>query len=94
MFDVANKRDDILATADNNNGDEANKKSTKNQEDSFDAVEDNRDNSDTNKTTPLDGFDFFFRHFNPDLPFIFSVAVIFCGVDVFFFVMVSSTNDS
>jgi hypothetical protein len=37
---------------------------------------------------------FFFRHFDPDLPFFFSVAVIFGGVDVFFFVMVLSTNDS
>ena len=59
----------------------------------FDAVEDDGDDLDINKTTPLDGF-IFFQHFNPDLPFFFSVAVIFGGVDVFFFVMVLSTNDS
>jgi hypothetical protein len=60
----------------------------------FDVVEDDGDDSDTNKTMPLGGFGFFFRHFDPDLPFFFSVAVIFGGVDVFFFVMVLSTNDS
>ncbi len=92
MFDVINKRDDILDAVNNNNGDDANKKSINNWEDTFDAVEDNRDNLDTNKMMPLDKFGFF-QHFDPDLPF-FLVAVIFGGVDVFFFVMVLSTNDS
>jgi hypothetical protein len=94
MFDVVNKRDDVLDVADNKDGDDGNKKSINDQEDTFNAVEDNGDNLDTNKAMPLDGFGFFFQHFDPDLPFFFSVAVIFGGVDVFFFVMVLSTNDS
>jgi hypothetical protein len=57
-------------------------------------VEDDGGDLDTNKMMPLDGFGFFFRHFDPELPFFFSVAVIFGGVDVFFFDMVLSTNDS
>ncbi len=60
MFDVVNKSNDVLDAADNNNGDDANKKSIDNQEDTFDAVEDDREDLDTNKTTPLDGFVFFF----------------------------------
>ncbi len=92
MFNVVDKRDDVLDAADNDDGDDADKKSINNQEDTFDAVEEDGDNSDTNKTTPSDGF--FFWHFDPDLPFFFSVAVIFGGVDVFFFVMVLSMNDS
>jgi hypothetical protein len=59
MFDVINKRDDVLDAADNDNQDDANKKSIDNQEDTFDAVEDDGDNSNTNKMTPLDGFGFF-----------------------------------
>ncbi len=56
-------------------------------------VKDDGDDLDTNKTMPSDRFGFFW-HFDPDLPFFFSGAVIFGGVDVFFFVMVLSTNDS
>jgi hypothetical protein len=70
MFNVVNERDDVLDAADNNDGDDANKKSIGNQEDTFNVVEDNRDYSDTNKTTPSDGFGFFL-HFDPDLPFFF-----------------------
>jgi hypothetical protein len=61
MFDVVNKRDDVLDAADNDDGDHANKKSIDDQEDTFNAVEDGRDNSDTNKTMPLDGFGSFFN---------------------------------
>ncbi len=93
MFNVIDKRDDILDAADNDDGNDADKKSIDDQEDTFNAVEDDGDDLDTNKTTPLDGFSFFW-HFDPDLLFFFSVAVIFGGVDVCFFVMVISTNDS
>jgi hypothetical protein len=61
MFNVINERDNVLDTADNDNGDDANKKSIDDQEDMFDAVEDNGDNSDTNKMTTLVGFSFFFN---------------------------------
>ncbi len=52
MFDVINKRDDILDAADNDDGDDVDKKSIYDQEDTFDVVEDDGDNLDTNKTTP------------------------------------------
>jgi hypothetical protein len=58
MFDVVDKRDDVLDAADNDDGDDINKKSINDQEDTFDAVEDDGDNSDTDKTTPSDGFFF------------------------------------
>ncbi len=93
MFDIIDERDDILDAVDIDNRDDANKKSIDDWEDTFDVVEDNGDNLDTNKMTPSDGIGFFW-HFNPDLPFFFSVAAIFGGVDEFFFVMVLSTNDS
>jgi hypothetical protein len=93
MFNVINKRDDVLDAADNNNRDDAGKKSINNHEDMFDAVEDDGDDLDTNKRCLWTDLGFF-RHFDPDLPFFFSVTVIFGGVDVFFFVMVLSTNDS
>ncbi len=92
MFDVVNKRDDILDAADNNNGDDSNKKTIDDQEDTFDVVEYNRDDLDTNKTMPSDVF--FFWHFDPGLPFFFSVAIIFGGVDLFFIVLVLKMNDS
>jgi hypothetical protein len=56
-------------------------------------VEDNRDDLETNKTLPFDGFRFFVGLFNPDLPFFFSIADIFCGEDCLFLVMVSAMND-
>ncbi len=69
------------------------KKSIDNQEDTVDVMEDNRDNSETNETLPSDRFRFFVGLFDPDLPFFFSIADIFCGVDWLFFVMVSEMND-
>ena len=94
MFDVVDDRDDIFDTTDNEDGDDAaDKKSVDDQENTVKAVEDNRDDSETNKMLPLDGFCFFVGLFDPDLPFFFSVADIFCGVDRLFFVMVSAMND-
>jgi hypothetical protein len=79
---------------DNNDGDDAaDKKSVDDREDTVNAVEDNGDNSETNKMLPSDGFRFFVGLFDPDLPFFFSVADIFCGVDCLFFVMASAMND-
>jgi hypothetical protein len=92
MFDVDDERDDILDAADNNNRDYAKKKSINNRDNTFKAVEDDGDDSDTNKTMPSDGFSFF-QEFNPDLLFFFSITIIFCGVDVFVFIMVYSTSD-
>ncbi len=94
MFDVVNDRDDVFDTTDNNNRDDAAiKNSVDNQEDTVNAVEDNGDDLETNEMLPLYRFCFFVGLFDSDLPFFFSVADIFCGVDWLFFVMVSSKND-
>ncbi len=93
MFNVVDNRDNVFDATDNDDGDDAaDKKSVDNREDTVNAV-DNGDNSKTNKTFPLDGFCFFVGLFDPDLPFFFSIADIFCGVDWLFFVMVSALND-
>ncbi len=94
MFDVDDNRDAIFDTTDNKDGDDAaNKRSNDDQEDTVDAVKDNGDDSETKKMLPLDRFRFFVGLFDPELPFFFSVADIFCGVDWLFFVIVSSMND-
>jgi hypothetical protein len=93
-FDVVNDRDEVFNATEDDDGDyKADKKSIDNQEDTVDVVEDNGDNLETNKKLPLDGFRFFVGLFNPDLPFFFFIADIFCGVDWLFFVMVSAMND-
>jgi hypothetical protein len=92
MFNVNDKGDDVLDTADTEDRDDAGKKAIDDWDNLFEAVEDNGDNSDTNETTPSDGF-CFFLDFDPDLPFFFSVTIIFSGVDVIVFIMVYSTSD-
>jgi hypothetical protein len=59
IFDVDDKRDDVLEAADIDDGDDAKKKSIDNLDNTLEAVEDNGDNSDTNKATPFNGFFFF-----------------------------------
>jgi hypothetical protein len=92
IFNVNNRRDDILEAADIDNGDDAKKKSINDRDDTFEAVEDDGDNSDTNKATPFNGFNFF-QDFDIDLPFCLSVAIIYFGVDVFVFITVYSMRD-
>ncbi len=92
IFDVDNKRDDVLEAADIDGGDNTKKKSIDNWDNTFKAMEDNGDDSNTNELTPFDGF-VFFIDFVIDLPFCLSVAIIIFGVDVFVFVMVYSMRD-
>jgi hypothetical protein len=92
IFDVNNKRDDVLEAADIDDGDDAKKKSINNWDNTFEAMEVDGDDSDTNEATPFNKFDFF-QDFVIDLPFCLSVAIIFFGVDVFVFVMVYSIRD-
>jgi hypothetical protein len=61
MFDMVDNKDDIFNTADNDNGDDADKKSINNQEDTVDAVEDNGDDSNTVKKTTSEIDRFFFE---------------------------------
>jgi hypothetical protein len=90
-FDVNDKRDDVLDAADNDNGDDVDKKFINKQEDTFNAMEDDGDNLDNNKIAPTDRFGIL-QHFDADLPFLFFVVLIFCGVDVLSFIMVMSTS--
>ncbi len=92
IFNVNNKRDDILDAADIDDGDDVDKKFVDKWEDTFNAIEDDGDNLDTNKIAPTDGFGILQR-FNADLPFLFFVILIFCGVDVLLFIMVMSMSD-
>ncbi len=92
IFDVKDKRDDVLEAADIDDGDDTKKKSIDNWDDTFEAIEDNGDDSNTNKATPFDGFNFF-QDFVIDLQFCLSIAIIFFGVDVFVFIMVYSMRD-
>jgi hypothetical protein len=92
VFDVDNKRDDVLEAADIDDGEDAKKKSINNRDDTFEAMVDDGDNSDTNEATPFDEFNFF-QDFVIDLPFCLSIAIIFFDVDVFVFVMVYSMGD-
>jgi hypothetical protein len=61
MFDVVDDKDDIFDTADNNDRDDADKKSVNNQEDTVNAVEDNGEDSNTVEKTTLDVVRFFFE---------------------------------
>jgi hypothetical protein len=81
-----------LDAADINNGDNVNKKFVNKREDTFYAMEDNGDDSDTIKIAPTDGFGIL-QCFDADLPFLFFVILIFCGVDVLSFIMIMSTSD-
>jgi hypothetical protein len=55
-------------------------------------MEDDGDDLDTNKIAPTGGFGILQR-FDADLPFLFFVILIFCGVVVLSFVMVMPTSD-
>ncbi len=59
MFEVVNNTDDNFDTADNNDGNDAKKRSIDNQEDTIEGVENNGDNSTTNEPTTADIVRFF-----------------------------------
>ncbi len=92
IFDVDDKRDDVVEGADIDDGDDAKKKSINDRDDRFEAMEDDGDDSDTNKATPFDGFDLY-QDFVIDLPFCLSIPIILFGVGVIVFVMVYSMRD-
>ncbi len=91
-FVVNDKRDDVLDPADNEDGDDVDKKFIDEREDTFDAMEDNGDDLDNNKIAPTDRFGIL-QHFDTDLPFLFFVVLIFYGGDVLSFIMVMSMSD-
>ncbi len=63
MFEVVDDTDNDYDTADNNDGDDAEKRSVDNQEDTVEGVENNGDDSTTNEPTTADTVRFFFRSF-------------------------------
>ena len=72
MFEVVNDTDDDFDTADNNDGNNAKKRSIDDREDTVEGVENNGDDSTTNEPTTADTVHFFFGVFNADLPtFVF-----------------------
>jgi hypothetical protein len=72
MFKVIDDTDNGFDTADNNNGNNAKKRSVNNRDDTVEGVENNREDSTTNEPTTADIVRFFFGVFNADLPtFVF-----------------------
>ncbi len=61
MFEVVDDTDDDFDTADNDNGDNAKKRSVNNQEDTVEGVENNGDDSTANEPTTADTVRFFGR---------------------------------
>ncbi len=60
MFEVVNNTEDNFDTADNNDVDDAKKRSVNDQEDTVEGVENNGDNLTTNEPTTADTVRFFF----------------------------------
>ncbi len=72
MFEVIDDTDNNFDTADNDNGNDAKKRSVDDQEDTVEGVENNGDDSTTNEPTTADTVRFFFGVFDADLPiFVF-----------------------
>jgi hypothetical protein len=91
MIDVVEDKDDVFNTANNNDGDDADKKSVNNQEDTVDAVEDNGEDLNTDEKMTSDVVRFFFRILGHDLPSFFFAGVAY--IFWLFLVMVSSMNE-
>ncbi len=92
MFEVVDDTDDDLDTADNDNGNNAKKRSVDDQEDTVKEVENNGDDSTTNEPTTADTVCFLFRIFDADLPtfvflrgalLFFTVVAMNVGVVIF-----------
>ncbi len=85
MFEVVDDTDGDFDIADNEDGDDAKKKSVDDQEDTIEGVENNGDDSTTNEEpTTADTARFFFRIFNADLP-----TFVFLRGALLFFAMVA-----
>ncbi len=92
MFEVVDNTDDDFNTADNNNGNDAEKRSVDDQEDTVKGVENNGDDSTTNEPTTADTVHFFPGVFDADLPtfvflrgalLFFAMVVMNVGVVIF-----------
>ena len=70
MFEVVDETDDDFDTADNNDGDDAEKKSVNDRDDTVEGVENNEHVSANNEPTTSDTFLVFFGVVNANLPTI------------------------
>ena len=85
MFKVVDDTDYNFNTTDNNDGNDAKKRSVDDQEDTVEGVENNGDDSTTNEeSTTADTVRFFFGVFNADLP-----TFVFLRGALLFFAMVA-----
>ncbi len=85
MFEVVDNTDGDFDIADNEDGNNAKKKSVDNREDTIKGVENNGDDSTTNEEpTTTDTARFFFGIFNADLP-----TFVFLRGALLFFAMVA-----
>ncbi len=84
MFEVVDDTDNNFDTADNNDGNNAKKRSVNNREDTVKGVENNGDDSTTNEPTTADTVCFFSRVFDTDLP-----TFVFLRGALLFFAMVA-----
>ena len=84
MFEVVNNTDNDFDTADNDDGNDAKKRSINNQEDTVKGVENNGDDSTTNEPTTADTVGFFSGVFNADL-----LTFVFLRGALLFFAMVA-----
>ncbi len=73
MFEVVNNTDDDFETADNDDGDDAKKRSVDNREDTIEGVENNGDDLTTNEPMTADTVRFFWGVFDADLPMFVSL---------------------
>ncbi len=92
MFEVIDDTEDNFDTADNDDGNNAEKRSVNNREDTVEGVENNGDDSTTNEPTTADTVHFFFGVFDADLPtfvflrgalLFFAMVVMNVGVVIF-----------
>ncbi len=87
MFELVNETDDDFDTADNDDGDDAKKKSVDDRDDTVEGVETNGHVSANNKPTAADTFLVFFGVVNANLP-----TIPFLRGGLLLFAMVA-TND-
>ncbi len=89
MFKVVDNTDDDFDTADNNDGNDAKKRSVDDQEDTVNGVENNGADSTTNEPMTADTVFFFFGVFDADLP----TFVYLRGALLFFAMVAMNVGD-
>jgi hypothetical protein len=84
MFEVVDDTDNDFDTADNDDGNNTEKRFVDDQDNTVEGVENNRDDSTTNEPTTADTVHFFFGVFDTDLP-----TFVFLRGALLFFAMIA-----